>query len=71
MNLGNVTYIPIDVIPKKDRNEFKPVNKVVSSPYPVIEINKKYYAPEKSAQVIDINGITYFPIKRANEVEIR
>ena len=71
MNLGNVTYIPIDVIPKKDRNEFKPVDKVVSSPYPVIEINKKFYAPEKSAQVIDINGTTYFPIKSANEVEIR
>ena len=63
LNLENITYIPVDVIPKEERREFKPVKHVVSSPYPVIEINNKFYTSEQSAHTIDINGITYIPIK--------
>jgi len=51
------------VIPKEERKEFKPVKQVISSPYPVIEINDKYYTSEQSAQTVDISGITYIPIK--------
>jgi hypothetical protein len=46
LNLKNITYIPIDVIPNDERKEFKPVKQVISSPYPVIEINNKYYTSE-------------------------
>lgn len=43
IKVGNVTYVPLNVIPKVHRTAFKPV--VKKNPLIIIKINGKIYKP--------------------------
>ena len=68
---GNITYIPLDVIPKKHRAVFKPKpskNQVPLKNYKaIIKINGENYIPitKKSIKPIFIKNVTYIPVRTA------
>ena len=63
--IGEITYIPIKVIPKDDRKIFNPF----TAPKVIININGNHYVPitDKTVKPVVVDGKTYIPVKVAPE----
>lgn len=73
MNLKNITYIPVDVIPKAFRKVFKPSKINFKKLKHVIRIKNVNYVPVKSNKVkpIVVGGVTYIPVIKVKKAQIK